>query len=337
MTIKDVAEYCGVSVSTVSRVLNDHPDVSDEVRARVLDAVQKLHYVPNRAARDLVRTDVESIGLVVRGAENPFFASIIRAIEGRCEDSDYTMVLRQIPTDADEVADASELVNSKRLKGVILLGGRFDYSREEVASIGVPFVCCTYTNSFGDIDDESYSSVSIDDVDAGYRATRELVDCGHSRIAILLDARHSHSISELRFQGYRRALEEAGIALDDDLVVEAGDFSMAAAYDAVCDLLSRRRDVTAIFSVSDLMAMAAIKAVTDSGFTVPKGCSVIGIDGIEMSRYSIPTLTTLEQPQVVLGETAMDILLDVLSGKAKSRHVRLEAQLRTGGTVAPRR
>ena len=123
MTIKDVAEHSGVSVSTVSRVLNDHPDVSDVVRSRVMEAVRELHYVPNNSARDLVRPQSDAIGLVVRGVGNPFFTAVIRAIEQAGGQAGYTMVLHQIPSGEDELLAAASLARSKKLRGLILLGG----------------------------------------------------------------------------------------------------------------------------------------------------------------------------------------------------------------------
>ncbi|MBQ2096314.1 MAG: LacI family DNA-binding transcriptional regulator, partial [Firmicutes bacterium] len=172
MTIRDVAAYSGVSVSTVSRVLNDHPDVSKDVRERVLNAVKELHYVPNTSARDLVKTAGDSIGVVVRGAENPFFAPVISAIEQAVEDAGYTLSIRQIKAGEDELAAAARLSRAKKLKGLILLGGRFDYTKEDVAPIDIPFVCCTFTNDFGTVDSDAYSSVSIDDREEARRAVR---------------------------------------------------------------------------------------------------------------------------------------------------------------------
>lgn len=157
-TIKTVAEYCGVSVSTVSRALNDHPDVSNEAKAKVKAAAKKLHYVPNSSARDLVRTKSDSIGVVVRGADNTFFVPIVGAIGESCERAGYDMVLRQASARADEIKEGAELVNSKRLKGLVLLGGRYDYAREDAVSIGVPFVCCSFTNQFGNLEKDAYSS-----------------------------------------------------------------------------------------------------------------------------------------------------------------------------------
>lgn len=335
-TIKDIAAVCNVAVSTVSRVLNNHPDVSADTRAKVLAAVSELHYVPNSSARDLVLPQTDSIGLVVRGAENPFFTPVIRAVERGCEAAGYTMVLHQIPTGADEVTEGAALVQSKRLKGVILLGGRYDYTQGEATALGVPFVCCTYTNHFGDLDRSVFSSVSIDDKSEARRATKALVDQGHTKIAVLLDNRNDRSIAERRFKGYREVLEESGIAVDEDLVMETGDFTMPAAYDAVARLIARRRDFTAIFAIADTMAIAAMKALHDAGMRVPEDCSVIAIDGIEMSNYTIPTLTTLCQPQATLGEEAVRTLVDVLEGRAETRHIRLETTLRPGGTVGSR-
>ncbi len=334
MTIKDVAAYCGVSVSTVSRVLNNHPDVSDEVRKKVRKAVTELHYTPNSTARDLARTQANSIGLVVRGISNPFFTPIIRTIEHGCETAGYTMVLHQVGTADDEVTAACELVQSKRLNGVIFLGGRYDYTKPEMARLNVPYVCCTYTNHFGDLDRASYSSVAIDDKREAERAVSFLVSKGHTQIAMLLDNPQDHSISQRRYGGYCKALREAGIAENPKLVLEASDFSFASSYQVVKDFISSKHPAfTAIFAVADTMAIAAIKALYDAGIRVPDDVSVIAIDGIEVSNYLTPSLTTLCQPQERLGEEAVRILVDVMEGRAGNRHIRLETTPRLGGTV----
>ena len=333
MTIRDVAEHCGVSISTVSRVLNDHPDVSREVRKRVMDAVRELHYVPNLAARDLVMTGGDSIGLVVRGAQNPFFTPLIRSVEQSIEAAGYTMVLHQIQAGGDELAAAAQLSRSKRLRGLILLGGRFNYTPEETASIDVPFVCCTYTNDFGTIDPEEYSSVSIDDRAEACRAVRLLTKSGHKKIAVLLDSSHDASISELRYQGYKDALAEAGIEPDPGMLIECGSYHMEKAYEKMRSFVSSGKEFTALFCVADSMAIAAMKALHDDGLKVPDDCSVVAIDGIYMSLYTIPTLTTLSQPKEAMGQQAVSILTDILSGKDKHRHIRLSTTLRQGGTV----
>ena len=333
MTIKDVAERCGVSVSTVSRVLNHHPDVSDSIRAKVMATVQELHYVPNNSARDLVKPKSDAIGLVVRGVGNPFFTGVIRAIERAVTEAGYTLVLHQIQSGEDELRAGAELARSKRLLGLILLGGCFDYTPEQVASLEIPFVCCTYTNSFGTLARDHFSSVSINDQKEAYRAVRLLTERGHRHVAVLLDSIHDHSISQLRYMGYCQALKEIGIALDADLVEETVTYEMVDGYRGMKRLLKRRDDFTAVFVISDAMAVAAIKALHDHGKRVPEDCSVVAIDGIDMSEYTVPTLTTLVQPQEEMGETSVRILVDMVEGRAGNCHVQLETTLRMGGSV----
>ena len=333
MTIKDVAEHSGVSVSTVSRVLNNHPDVSEAVRSRVLETVRELHYVPNSSARDLVRPQSDAIGLVVRGVGNPFFSSVIRAVEQAVNQAGYTMVLHQIPSGEDEIRAAAELARSKRLLGLILLGGCFDYTPEQTAALEIPFVCCSFTNSFGSLKKDAYSSVSIDDQAEARRAVEVLIRQGHRKIAVLLDSVQDHSISELRYRGYCQALSENGIPLEPDLVAETGAFDMSAAYEGT-RLLARKKEFTALFVIADSMAIAAMKALHDSGRRIPEDCSIIAIDGIDMSSYTVPTLTTLIQPQEAMGEEAVRILVDMVEERAANRHIRMDTTLRIGGSVA---
>lgn len=334
MTIKDVAKYCGVSITTVSRVLNNHPDVRESVRARVMQAVRELHYVPNNSARDLSKSQSDTIGVVLRGATNPFLTSVLHSIEQAVAAAGYTLALQQIDTCDDEIAAGAGLVRSKRLRGLILLGGEFDYTPERVADLEVPFVCCTFTGTFGSLPKDSYSSVSIDDYAEAYRAVTALVRHGHRRIAVVLEATADRSISELRYRGYCDALRDADIPLDPDLVAQCGSFEMLDVYRATKRLIARNPDVTALFTISDLMAMAAIKALHKIGRKVPEDCSVISIDGIEMTRYLVPTLTSLVQPGEEMGTTAVNILVDVLEGRGTHRHLSLTTTLREGETVA---
>ena len=335
MTIKDIAESCGVSISTVSRVLNNHPDVSPKVRQKVLDAAQKAHYVPNNSARDLVKSRSADIGLIVRGVGNPFFTQIIQAIESAIDAAGYSMVLHQISTSEDEIMAGASLARAKKLRGLIFLGGKGDYQRSDIAILDVPFVCCTYTVRFTPLPRESYSSVAIDDIMEGYRATKNLLENGHRKIGVVMNSKSDRSIGELRYMGYCQALQEAGITLDETLLEEAGAFSLSAAYDATRRLLERRSDLTAIFTYSDSMAVAVAKAVSDVGRRVPEECSLIAIDGLEMSSYFVPVLTTMAQPQTELGTTAVQTLIDMVEGKTGNRHILLPAKLRVGGSVRP--
>ena len=263
MTIKDIARVCGVSISTVSRVLNERPDVSGEVRCRVLEAVEKYGYIPNNSARDLVRSQSANIGVVVRGTGNLFFADMLKTVSSEIERSGYTMVLHQIDSDADEVKAGAILEREKKLKGLIFFGGRFDYTPAELSLIGVPYVCCSYSNCFGSLCESDYSSVTIDDHQTAFRAVEHLIALGHRRIAALVPSRSDRSISELRYKGYCDALRAHGIEPDEALVMETGGcFEMPETYSGMCRLLDRGVPFTAVFTLSDTTGIAAMKALS---------------------------------------------------------------------------
>ena len=333
MTIKDIAKACGVGVSTVSRVLNERPDVSPEVRARVLRMVEETGYIPNNSARDLGRSQTDTIGVVVRGTGNLFFSEVLNTITQEIDKTGYTLVPRFIDSDDDEVKAGAILEREKKLRGLIFLGGRFDYSPVELSLVGVPYVCCSFTNRFGTLNEAEFSSVCIDDYRTAYQAVEKLIERGHRRIAALIPSRADHSISELRFDGYRDALAAHGIAFDEKLVMETGGcFTMPESYQGMRALLARGAEFTAAFALSDTTAIAAIKALEDGGRRVPEDVSVIAIDGLDVSAYTRPTLSTMVQPAEEMGRESVKLLLEVLGG-GEHRHVRLETAFREGGSL----
>ena len=334
MTIKDIARACGVSVSTVSRVLNNRPDVSSEARRRVLAMVEATGYIPNDSARDLVKSSSVSIGVVVRGTGNLFFSNMLKTIAREIDRRGYTMVLRYIDSDADEVKAAAILEREKKLRGLLLLGGRLDYSPAELSLIGVPYVCCSFTNRFGSLDDKEYSSVSIDDKLTARRAVETLINCGHKSIAAVVPSCKDRSISELRFQGYVDALRENGLEFQPGLLVETGSFEMEDAYRGAKTLIESGAEFSAVFTVSDTAGMAVIKCLTDHGIRVPEDCSVIAIDGLHISEYYNPPLSTMVQPAEEMGMESVSILLGILEEGRSTKHVRVEAKLRKGASVA---
>ena len=333
MTIKDIARECGVGISTVSRVLNNRPDVSEDVRQRVLAAVEAKGYIPNNSARDLVKSRSDAIGVVVRGTGNLFFSAMIKTISAEIDRCGYDMVLRFLDVGEDEVKAGAILEREKKLRGLLFLGGRFNYTPGEMSLIGVPYVCCSYTNSFGSLRETDFSSVSIDDFETARQAVNTLINAGHKRIAAFFDDCEDHSISELRFGGYKAALREHGIAYDDNLVVQTGGFEMEDGYTGMKELLSRPCSFTAAFVESDMMAIAAIKALNDSGRSVPDDCSVIAIDGLDLSKYVTPTLTTMVQPCEEIGRESVRILLSMMEDSSVTEHIRPVAMLREGTSV----
>ena len=334
MTIKDIARACGVGVSTVSRVLNNRPDVSDDVRQRVLSFVESCGYVPNNSARDLSRSRTDAIGVVVRGTGNLFFAEMLKTISSLIDKSGHTMVLHFIDSDADEVKAGAILEREKKLRGLIFLGGRYDYTPAELSLIGVPYVCCTYTNRFGSLREDDYASVSIDDFAAGYSAVEHLISLGHRRIAALVPSLSDSSVSELRYCGYCAALKDSGIEQNSALIAESGGcFEMPEAYEGMKALLAGTEEFSAVFAASDTVAIGAMKAIEDAGLRIPEDISVIGIDGLVVSAYSNPTLTTLVQPAEEMGRKSVEMLLALMEGRRVERQCLVETTLRSGSSV----
>ena len=179
-----------------------------------------------------------------------------------------------------------------------------------------------------------FSSVSVDDEAEAYKAVKYLLDRGHRKIAVLLDKRGDRSVSELRYRGYQRALGEAGIEEDEALVLSAGSYDPEDAYRTLTSAIKAGAQFTALFVICDSMAIAAMKALHECGRRVPDDCSVIAIDGIGLSSYTVPTLTTLIQPKKELGETSVRVLLDMIDSQKPGSHITLQTSVREGGSVA---
>ncbi len=333
MTIKDIARLAGVSVSTVSRVLNDHPDVSKSAKEKVLAIVSEYNYIPNTSARELVKTSSDNIGVVVRGMSNPFYTQIITEIGSMIEKAGYTMVLQQIGISDDEIHTAATMERDKKLLGLIFLGGQLNYTKEQVCCINVPFVCCTFNNQYGNLDEEAYSSVCIDDNQAAYDAVQYLYKEGHRKIAVLLSGPEDGSVSQVRFEGYVRALRDFGIQLDEKLIIPIHSYNIADAYEGMNIWLKQGLSFDAVFAISDNMAMGAMKALRENGKSIPQDVAVIAIDGIEASEYMNPVLSTLCQPMAEMGKEAVKQMVGIIKGKTKHRHILLQTKLRTGESL----
>ncbi len=333
MTIKDIARLSGVSVSTVSRALNDHPDVSDEAKARVREVVARQNFVPNNSARRLSSSSSNDVGLIVRGISNPFYTGVIPEIERSIRDAGYTLVMQQIDARADELQAGAVMQRERRLLGIIFLGGRSDYSPEEIAKVTVPHVFCTFDNSYGTLDRQSYSSVAIDDVETGRQAVMELCRSGHRRIAMMAACKEDASVSQLRYAGYRKALGELGIGEDPGLVLEAGGYGLSDGYRAAKEWLEGGRDFTALFAASDNLAIGAIRAMREKGLRVPEDVSVLSVDGLEVADYMNPTIATFCQPVREIGAKTAGILAGVIRGDCANRQEVLDTYFKPGGSV----
>lgn len=329
ITIKDIARICGVGVATVSRALNNHPDINPDTRRRIMEVVDEYGFVPNNSARNLKITESRTIAILVKGMTNPFFVKMIGVMEKEIQAKHYSLELRHVDENTDEVEVAFELVKEKKLRGIIFLGGLISHLPDKLEKIGVPFVLSTIPIS--DNSDGNYSSVSVDDVAESHRIVEYLIRKGHKRIAFLGAAKDDTSIGKLRLIGYNNALADNGIKPDPKLIwhsQEGSDtYSMQNGYDIMRKKLKKKNDFTAVYAISDTMAIGALKALREAGLSVPKDISVVGYDGIDMGTFCAPTLTTISQPFEEMAKKTCEILFDVIKHGSEHRKIIMQAQI----------
>lgn len=321
INIKDIARIAGVGVSTVSRVLNNHPDVKDETRIRILEIMKENNYIPNNSARNLKRNDSKSIGVLVKGIHNPFFSHMVKYMEEKIAAKGYTMILHYNEGNQQDNEAAIELIKEKRLKGLICLGGNYDnLHNEEMQNLKVPIVLAS-TSSEELSNYGLCSSVNIDNIAAAFKAVNYICNLNHRVIGLITTGAGDKTVGKLRYEGYKRALEENHIEANEELV-EIGGYTFSSGYDAMNRLLDKNLRITAVFITSDIMAIGACKAILNRGLRIPQDISVVGFDGIDYSLYFHPSITTIMQPIEIMGEKSINLLLDLINNnKKENEHI----------------
>ncbi|MDV4149874.1 LacI family DNA-binding transcriptional regulator [Clostridium sp. AL.422] len=329
MNIRDIARIAGVGVSTVSRVINNHPDVKEQTRERVLEVIKENNYIPNNSARNLKKNNTNNIGVLIKGVFNPFFSEMLDLISKRISRAGYSMILEHHDyLSDDEMNNLISMIKEKRLQGVICLGGNFtEVKNDEFNDINVPVVLTSVNHKYGK-EYSNFSSVSIDNEKSAYSATKYLIDCGHKNIALMLGDEYDIGISYRREAGYLKALNDNNIPYNREYRI-LGNYDYRGAYDETIKLLKDHREVTAIFAISDIMAVGCAKAIKDGGLIVGKDISVIGFDGMDISEFYNPTITTVIQPKVEMAKISVDLLLDLMANKTDNKHIILNTELVT--------
>ena len=327
MNIRDIARLAGVGVSTVSRVINDHPDVKDETREKILKIIKESNYIPNNSARILKKNNTNNIGVLVKGVFNPFFAEMINIIGNRINEAGYTMILQQNDyATEDDVDNLIAFVKEKRLQGIICLGGNFlNINDESFQFLDIPVVL-TSVNTLSKESKSKFSSIGIDNVLAAKASIQYLIDKGHRNIGILLGEKNDVGISGLRLEDYKKALEENNIPYSEENVF-IGDYDYSGAYRVTKEIINNRKDITAIFSISDIMAVGAAKSVIDQGLQVGEDISIMGFDGMDISKYYNPGITTVKQPKKNMANNSIDLLLALLAKKEDHKHIIFETKI----------
>lgn len=338
VTIKDIARLCGVGVSTVSRAINNHPDINEETKAMIMQIIKENNYIPNNSARNLKRSDADAIAVLIKGITNPFFSGMIKTFEKEIKEKKYSFILQRVDNYENEIDVAIELVKEKKLKGIVFLGGHFSHSEDKLRQLKVPFVLSTIGTTQKP-DETICSSVAVDDFAESYKMVDYLCKLGHKKIAILTATRDDQSIGKLRLDGYMKAIEDNGIPLNEKLIRFTEDgtdgYSMENGYKIAKGLLDSGEDFTAIYAICDSVAIGACKAIIDAGRRVPEDYSVAGFDGLEIAHYYYPSITTIKQPVEEMAEETIKILFDVISNKRASQHRTFQGELVVGQSTRP--
>ena len=308
--IQDVAKKAGVSVATVSRVLNKSGSVAQGTRDAVLEAIKQLDYRPNLLGRNLRRTETRLVLALLPTIANPFYSRIVKGIEDIAHKNGYNVMLCNTDSDVGREHVYLEMLKNRLADGVIFMAPEID--SEELTAIGGDFPvvqCCEYKEG------AQVSLTSIDNHLAAKKATKHLIALGHTKIG-MISCRNNFLSTIRREQGYKTTLEETGISFDNQYFV-CGDYSFKSGYRAAISLLALGERPTAIFAISDIMAIGVLRAAREKGLKVPEDLAVIGFDNISFASMCNPMLTTVSQPKYDLGCTAMDLLLRKIHGELK--------------------
>lgn len=313
-TIKDVANHAGVSIASVSYVLNGKESkVSLETIEKIHHSIKELNYIPNFTARSLVKNSTKLIGVMIPQTEdhkqmlfeNPFYSEVISGIEGKFREFGYHLIISGV----DKGKHFLDLSVQRNLDGAIIMGIYSEQFYAEFKQIKIPIILIdSYINN------SYFRKVGSDDEQGGYLATNYLIQAGHRNIALVTGSIKTDGVVEKRFLGYKKALTEADVFYNPEYV-----FEDSVSYDHGLNMgrhiAKNRPEITAIFAASDMVALGVIRGLKESGKEVPQDISVIGFDDISFAKIFLPQLTTVKQNIILKGQMAAEQLLELIENK----------------------
>jgi DNA-binding LacI/PurR family transcriptional regulator len=319
-TIYDVAREAGVSIATVSKVINNTGRISEKTKEKVLKVMKDLNYQPSVVASALTGKRTFTIGLLIPDIANPFFAEIARSVEDRGHELGFSVVMCSTDNNIQKEEKYISLLKQKSVDGIIIATGTRNLKiiQEELLAQQIPVALIAR-----DMPALAVDTVLIDDFLGGYQATSHLISLGHKKIAIIAENLNVASSRE-RIRGYQQALEDAGISFDKNLLL-VSDFSVESGKEVARRLLRDSSRPTAIFACNDLLAIGVIQAARELDINIPDDISVVGFDNTILATIIDPPLTTIAQPIQDMGRKVIDLLVKEIHGTkhAKQRIVLL--------------
>ncbi len=307
-TIKDVAMKAGVSPSTVSRVISNHPRISEETKRKVRQAMEELGYHPNAVARSLVKRSADAIGVLIPSTTeeffmNPFFSEALRGISDVARREGFDLLLATSDSGKEDVKSLTRMIYGKRVDGVLLLSSRMHDPLMQVLQEH-PFPATLLGRPE---EQTSMAWVNNDNVEACYRATRHLIQLGHKRIGFIFGD-ESLLVTRDRLEGYRKALEEADIPLDKRLLFSS-PFLEQGGYLGAMRFMALSNRPTAVVAADDLFAFGAMRAAGELGYRIPDDLAIVGFNNVRLAEISNPPLTSMDVHIYELGTTIAELLV----------------------------
>ncbi|PXX94662.1 transcriptional repressor PurR [Halomonas sp. LBP4] len=328
VTITDVAQEAGVSVSTVSHVVNGTRFVKPDTRAKVMAAIERLDYTPSTSAQSLKKNVTHTIGMIVTSSTNPYFAEVVAGVESRLYDAGFNLMLCNSGRDIDKQRSYIRTLKGKRIDGLLILESVVSEAYLELLA------SCSFPVVLMDMEAPGVASVIDDSEHGGYLATSYLIAQGHRDLGCITGSA-DHYQSQQRYRGFLRALEDAGLE-PNPAWVYAGNLEIGGGEAAVRHLRQGDRRPTGLFAFNDLSALGAISQASRQGLRVPEDLSIIGYDDIEITRLFTPSLTTVRQRVDRLCHEACRLLTTAMATKAPAtEHVRVKPELVIRDSVHP--
>lgn len=336
ITIYDIAKEAEVSVTTVSRVLNDTAPVKASTKAKIMTIIEKHQFQPNAIARSLLKKETGTIAIILPDITNPFFPEVFWGAENEARDKGYTLFLCDTAGDYSRESQYLSVIREKRVDGIIYMGGRINLSQcppelaQEIIDLSnhVPIVLVN-----GNVPKGSFHRVYTDEALGSELATQHLIDLGHRDIAFIGGLKEM-STTMSKVKAYRKKLEENHIPYRADRILH-GEFSIAAGKELMSRLLEGEGRPTAVFCVNDFTAVGAIKAIVEHGLRIPEDISVIGFDDTPLAAAFIPEITTVSQHTHQLGKLSVELLHRIIAKEQVKKRIVLKPELVVRKSTGP--
>ncbi|MBD1379801.1 LacI family DNA-binding transcriptional regulator [Metabacillus arenae] len=307
--IQQVAKQAGVSVATVSRVLNGQSTVTLKTRIKVEDAIKKLNYEPSMLGRNLRNSESRILLILIPTIFNPFYLEVIKGIESIAISQNYNILLCETDSNPERENIYFDLVRKKMADGIISMDPAVNADKLTKLAEKHPIIQCSEYSV-----DSGIPYVTIDNEEASYRAVKHLIKIGHEKIA-LINSDEKYLYARERKMGYQKALEEHHLPLNKDYIFHTEQLGFDYGQQTMKKILNLKDRPTAVFAVSDLLAIGALKEINSNGLHVPKDIAVVGFDKIDFSNMTNPTLTTIAQPMYKMGKIAAKMLINKIKGE----------------------